>query len=359
MTTTADTDAGLGRFAADARRFAAPVGDLPALLRDVLGEAGLIGQLPAAPVRDDTITYVDGALAGDQTDALIYVAAVACATTGETETVYTTQGVAPVSRDTESYRSLLMASLELEAAAGAGRRVFVDGGLATSLIALGAMGTLTDPDVIDQTLAHLDDRHTMTTADQFIDKVVGGSIVGLPKQDTAQTYTAGWAQQHRAVLGDRIATLVRLRDRPLVDAILRPGEILAARPAVELRRIKAPQPGQDTPTWHTIGETVNRFDALLGRVRTCDGLQVCYFKPASGAQRTIKVEYRGRDEHTGAAIAALVAADCDSPRILEPYGQHRVDQSCKRAVRSHLQAVTATITDALADHPEVARHYRT
>lgn len=344
------------QFADDVRRFAAPTGNLPTILRERLQAADLIRRYPTNPAGPKPGVFVDGAVAAEQTDALTIVAAVAATTLHDTDWVTATEGVVPVSGDGDRYRAILMASCELDAALHAHTattgHVFVDGGLGTTLLSVATTALIRDADVAAQTSRHLTDRGTLDTVDRYVNAVLGGRIVGLPKQDTAQTYVHQWADRWHTHLGDNAQILRRLRDRPLIDLILQPGEILAPRPASELRRIDAPTSREPDP--HTAALTEH-----LGRLRDATTLQVAYFKPNAGAQRTIKIEYTNTPPGAFLHLAATLDRDCDSPRILEPYGQHSVDQVCKTAVRRHLATVLDAVTRALADHPEAARHYRT
>lgn len=332
-----------------ARRLTQPVAGLPERLRDHLDGTGQIVEFEEVSGLPEC-AFVDGAVASEQTDALTWSAAVAVRQTPHRrDAVITAEAVAPISGDGERFRSALMAGCELRAAVDLPDvPAIVDGGLVTSLLSVAYEASLRDPDVAAACDRYLSGIEVVDVAAAFVERLLSGWVVALPKQDTAQ----GYAEQWQTELSDHdTATLTRMRDRHLAQAVLHPGEMLRPRRALEARRVEAK------------GDTARSraLDALLQQIRTAEQLHVAYFKPRGGVQRVVKIEYAETDpvEHPRARhLSALLASQCTSPRIMEPFGQHLVDHEAKQQVRTHLAAVSHALTRGLADDA-LTRHYRT
>lgn len=355
------------RFAAliaDAQRYTTPVDGLHQTVRDCLDAEGQIiaydeeGDGLVQP--PEVVAWVDGAVADEQTDALIWAAAVAVAQTGRAEPIRRSAHVVmPVCGDRERFRGIAMAVCELEAATAAAEEcllVMVDGGLSTGLMQATSESFLRDPDVIAAVDRLHTERDTIATLVEYIELVNHGTIVGLPKQDSSQHYTQAWSSAYAPQLGaEGVAALRRLRDRPFIDRILKPGEMLLPRPAQ--LKMEAAGARNDPGT-----DRVRGFDVALAEARGNGELSVAYFKPAKGAQRTIRIEYAPPDSlHSGdwgASLAQQLEAQFQSPRIVEPLGQHLVDRECKRLVQTELRILTAELTRGLASDPTATRHYR-
>lgn len=346
------------RLVVEARRISRPFAGMPQALRRELNrhispfKAGLI--LRVGPV----CGWVDGAVASEQTDALVWTTAVGVATTLDGDLVARTAAVIPVCSDSERLRGLLMAGCEIEAAVAAldagCELVFVDGGLTTSLMSVTGEKFLTDPDAAAAADHFLTAHGLVRLAGRYVDGILDGRIVALPKQDTAQVFVEQWAASLAIASPEMGEALGRMRDRPVIDSFLAPGEMLAPRPAT--LRIEAAGV-RSQPQSARLAE----FDRHLARLRAAKGLAVAYFKPSGGAQRTIKFEFATTPGHTPASTAARLAAfldgQCGGPRVMEPFGQHMVDQVCKQSVRADMLALTATLTAAL-DDDTATRHYR-
>lgn len=324
----------------DVEMFSVPPEPLTARLREILAPSQLsdIPEGVRLPVH-----FVDGAVAVEQTDAVCLIAAVACAVTTSSSSValpvVTAEAAIPVGGDSERFRSLLMAHCELEAAVATPGLVVVDGGLVTSLLAVASAPLIRDADVRASALRFTKRRGTLEAVAGYLDKVLSGHVVALPKQDTAQAYTSRWLTHPD--LQAEAQSLVRFRDRPLIQALLRPGELLAPRDATEARRTKAAG-DEDTD----LGQFGIAVDDQLARLRAAQGLIVAYFKPHAGAQRTIKFETNAVAEETAGRIAAAMSAEADSPTVMEPFGQHLVDRLCKVEVRAHLRSLTAAVASS-------------
>lgn len=339
-----------------AQRLVEPVSGMGERLRDHLEATDSILDFTTAPAPTTPAACVDGAVADEQTDALVWVTAVGIAqTNGRPDHTVTASAVAPVSGDTERLRSALMATCELSAAtAWDDRMVFMDGGLATPLISVAQGLTVSDPDVSTSIWRHYRDTDLATVVNTYLDRLLAGRIAALPKQDTATGYIDLWLDALRRDLDhSQQQVLGRMRDRPLIGGLLRPGEMLAPRPAVELARteVKAPE-GHDLSA---------ALDAAYTRLRKATGIHVTYFKPTRLPGRVIKVEYLERDPTgyaDGRAIAAALDAQTLGPRMKEPLMQHQVDQVAKRTVTTNLSTITGMAARAL-DNPAATAHYRT
>lgn len=340
-----------------AQRLVEPVTGLADRLRDHLDTAdGVFDYTQSPHTTTQTAACVDGAVADDQTDALVWVTAVGVAhTDGRANHTATTSAVVPVSGDTERLRSALMATCELSAStAWKDRMVFIDGGLATPLISVAQGLTVRDPDVAASIEQHYQDSDITEVVNTYLDRLLVGKIAALPKQDTATGYIDLWTTS----LGDSLPDsqrqmLSRLRDRPVISGLLQPGEMLHPRPATELTRTEAKSPeGYDASS---------ALDDAYGRMRQADGLHVTYFKPTRLPTRVIKVEYLERDPDgftDGRTLAAMLDTQTRGPRMKEPLMQHQVDQAAKRLVTANLSTITSMAARAI-DNPSATGHYRT
>lgn len=341
-----------------ARQLVEPIDGLADRLREHLDATGAIHAFThtTAPPLTMPIACVDGAVADEQTDALVWATAVGVAqTTGRDDHATSATAVVPVSGDTERLRSALMATCELSAAvAWPDRTVFMDGGLATPLISVAQGVTVTDPDVGQSLANHYRSRNVIETVDAYLDRLLEGHIAALPKQDTATGYIDLLRGALRSSLpAAQISALARMRDRPLVSSILRPGEMLRPRPATELARTEA-KPNGGNPVAAALAKSYERL-------HDANTVHVTYFKPTRLPSRVIKVEYLERDLERFTTAHTLVAALDEQtlgPRMKEPLMQHQVDQAAKRLVTSNLSTITATAA-RLLDNASATSHYRT
>lgn len=330
----------------DALALAGPLTGLSGQLRDAV--ASSIHRYPAS-VPEPSAAWVDGAVASEQTDTLIWTAVVGVASTAGGDLPVFAETVTPVCSDAERLRSIVMGCCELEAALSAvnlADRVVVDGGLTTSLMSITSELLLTDPDVVRAADRFLTGRDAAQVVDRFVAAVLAGRIVALPKQDTAQVYTAEWAELRQLDPATRMV-LPRLRDRPVIDSILQPGELLTGRPANVRIEAAGVRTGAATAR-------AAQFERALARLRGAD-LRIVYFKPAGGAQRTIKAEFAATAGAAG-TVAGWLSGQCTSPRLVEPFGQHMVDRACKELVRGRIAALSATLTSALRNDTATRRY---
>lgn len=345
-----------------AQRLMAPASAAEGMIREHVETNGAIVDLPEpldhdpARVTGPQFAAVDGAVADEQADALVWVTAVGVAQTeGRADHVATASAVAPVSSDTDRLRSALMASCELSAALACDdRTTCIDGGLATPLISIAQGLTVGDPDVAAAINRHYDKVAVVDVVDSYISRVIAGEVVALPKQDTATGYLDEWA----SALGDRLdtaarASLARLRDRPVVTSLLQPGQMLRPRRAVELSRTESKSP--DT---HAAAAGLAASYRRLGQA---NNVHVAYVKPRRLPTRVIKFEYLEDDPSTystGLAIASALDEQTLGPRMKEPLLQHQVDATAKRLVTSNLASILGLAGRAL-DDPSATVRYRT
>lgn len=349
---------------ATAQRLIEPVRGLAGQMRDLLDANDEITSFPlsSTPGQTPRTAFIDGAVAHEQTDALMWVAATGARLTDEhAPVVESATAVAPVSGDTERLRSALMASCELVAATsteGAADRVVMDGGLATPLISLSQGLLVRDPDVERAIREHYTQIDLPDVVDRYVTLIEQGRVAALPKQDTATGYTTEWANAHRHDFehSDSAAALARMRDRPLAGAVLVPGEWLRPRHADELARTEIKAGGTDTPD--PLAQALAPHYERLART---ENLHVAYFKPRRLPDRVIKIEYREDDPATGAtgaALSALIDGVTMGPRVKEPMPQYQVDAAAKKAVTSTLSEMLHLVAAELHDETTIAR-YRT
>lgn len=331
-----------------ARQLLEPVEGLPERLRNHLVAnntvARFAGESTAAPSR---IAYVDGALATEQTDALVWVAAVG-ATHADTDLpTHEVASVLPVSGDTDRATSALMATCELQACISAVRDgcdlVVMDGGIATPLVSVVA-GLMAANKHVRATVTDRYDAIDLTTViSDYVAAVLEGRVCALPKQDTAAVYTASWAQQFAQHLPDGAAdVLSMLRDRPLLTQILAPGEWVRPRPA-NLTTLEA-------KTKTSTGVITLPIDVSYERLRDATTLHATYFAPQRLPGRIVKVEYAEGEPgawDTAQALIGLFDSATMGPRVREPLGQHLVDAAAKRAVTALMGEMLGRASRAL------------
>lgn len=334
-----------------------PAAHLSSYLRDQLGNEGMLHTLPAGPRPDPgKAAYTDGAVAAEQTDALVWIAASGVAHGGPSGTIeHTAAAVAPVTGETERARSAIMATCELAAATDATRAgapiVFMDGGLATPLVSV-AMGMLAhDPDVHSAVEHHYATVDLACHVDRYVTDLLNGKIAALPKQDTARSYADIWGTRYRATLSaDQQAVLDRTRDRPLLNALLRPGEWITPRRAT-FTTVEAKQPGPDgIPA---------ALDAHYASLRQASDLYVTYVAPRRLPGHVIKLEYREAhpgDWTTAQRLLGHIDTATVGPRVREPLGQHLADDAAKRVVTGTLASLMGYAEQAA---PQAAERYRT
>lgn len=344
-----------------AQRLIEPVSGIAGRLRRHLAEAEAILDYTTGDQDGATATlepaFVDGAVADEQTDALVWVAAVAAAqTSGRVDHQEVVCDVAPVSGDTDRLRAALMATCELLAATTwDDRMTFMDGGLATPMISIAQGVSVRDYDVASSLAARYRDIGITDVVGTYLDRLQAGQVAALPKQDTAHGYIDLIAN---SLAEDLTATqqqaLNRMRDRPVIGGLLNAGEMIRPRPAVELARTQMKPAAEDRPLPYGL-------DAAYRRLQETAGIHVAYFKPTRLASRVIKMEYLEHDTTgytTGKTLARILDAQTVGPRMKEPLGQHRVDEAAKRLVTANLSTITSMAARLMND-PAATAHYRT
>lgn len=354
MTAQEQRTPGLERLIARAQTLTEPVADLASTLRTILSEEGNIHTFPAGapPLQHDKVAFTDGAVASEQTDALTWVAATGvCQMPGDDATQITAHAVAPVCPDTERLRAALMATSEVAATTSTFTThrpdvVMMDGGIATPLVSIAQGHLVRDPDVAAEVAEFYTASDMATHISRYIDHAVSGRVAALPKQDTATAYLAQWAHQHaQRLTGPAQAAMGRMRDRPVLGAVLEPGEWVTPRRATSLANVEA-KVWNDTDGWVPLP-----IDRDFGRLRACTNLYVTYFRPHRLASRVIKVEFYEADPQrwtTARALIQYLDAVTVGPRVKEPLGQHLVDAAAKRAVTSAMTEMLGAASMAMA-----------
>lgn len=308
-----------------------------------------------------TSRCVDGAVAVEQAESLAWIAAVAA--DNRKHIVRPKTAVVPVSSAVEHVSSATMALCELSVALDVcdqDGRVWLDGGLVTSLLSISA--ALHVPDAITRHAFCdlLDAVGADSIVDDFVDYAATGALVALPKQDTATSYCTTWASEDG--IGDNTQRwLSRQRDRAVAGSIMPRGTFLAPRFGVEARRLEVKPLGTAdarAEAW------ISTLDAAAAAWREHVRPYVAYLAPAKGpAGRAVKIECTVADGDDPTAVVAAHAAEINAAikgsRIIEPYQQHLVDQAVKREVPGVLSELVGAARQALSDaHPEAVRHYR-
>ncbi|WP_137726576.1 hypothetical protein [Prescottella subtropica] len=333
-------------------------------LRDHLTATHAVRVVPDHPdPTEPALICVDGAVAHDQTDALVWIAAVGVNSTSTVNVPATM--VLPVSPTVERARSMLMALCELAAAlqtADTNHVAWVDGSLATPLISIATGLLVTDPVVADLVCTTLTDCGADALIADYVHYALQGRLRALPKQDTASGFCQVWAQQ----LGTAGDWLTTQSDRITATAILEPGEHLRPRPAVEALRVAAKTSADTPPAVRAWAQTI---DEILDHWRHELHAYVTYVLPASAPMRAVKIEYtlptdtpdiEAAADTLAATLAARAGDTMIGTRVLEPLPQHQADTLAKREVTALItQLVGAASTTFRDTHPAAVRHYRT
>lgn len=306
------------------------------------------------------LVCVDGAVASEQTDTLVWVAAVAASS--RRDDVRRKTAVIPVGSSTDAFKSAVMALCEMSMA----RQVcdemgqaWMDGGLVTPLMSLSAALAIPDIATSAQLCEVLDSVDGAGIVEDYIHFALNGRLAALPKQDTATAYCEGWSGHPR--LADSTRTWVaRQKDRTVAGIVIPPGKYLAARHGGEALRVEAsPSRRGDRRAAHW----AHRIDSLLNEWRNGVQAHVLYCSPPDGVPgRAIKVEYTAVDDDPQLAglHAAQASAGVAGTRVIEPVEQYWVDAFAKSEVQGLLAELVTAATDALAEqHPSAVRHYRT
>lgn len=347
-----DYDALLGR----AKRLADPTLEIVSELRPLV--ASSVRDFPAPGTTSvSTCGCVDGAVASEQTDALTWTVAVGVRQyPGIPDELVHAATVTPVGAETERVRGALMASCEVAAALSTpdGHVTFMDGGLSTPLVSIAQGLAVTAPEAASAIHEHFTRISLDDVVGGYVDAVLAGKIAALPKQDTSSGYANLWATQHLSELGEpAAAVLAGARDRPVLSALLQPGQWITPRPATELARIEAKMTTRD-------GVKPAKVDRHYARIREQHDLFVTYFKPTRLPDRVIKVEFHTSDTRAwkhAEQLVSMLDAQTIGPRIKEPIMQHQVDSTAKQRVASQLTQVMGAATAELT--ASSTQHYRT
>lgn len=338
-------------------------GDASSACKDLAQHLASAGELLEIPDAGDgpELVCVDGAVASEQTDTLVWIAAVA--TSSRRDAVRRKTAVAPVSSSTDLLKSAVMALCEMSMARQVCDEVgeaWMDGGLVTPLMSLSAALAIPDPATSAQLCDVLDAVDGAGIVEDYVHFALQGGLSALPKQDTATSYCEAWAGDDGLSHTTR-NWVARQRDRTVAGLVVPPGQFLTARHGVEALRVEAsPSRRGDSRA----AQWAHRIDTLLGQWRSWVQPRVLYCSPADGLPgRAIKVEftYAGGDERELAGRRATQASTgVAGTRVLEPIEQYWVDAYAKSEVQGLLAELVSAATDRLAtEHPSAVRHYRT
>lgn len=338
-------------------------GDAASACKDLASHLKSSGELAAIPDVGDgpELVCVDGAVASEQTDTLVWIAAVA--TSSRRDTVRRKTAVAPVSSSTDLLKSAVMALCEMSMARQVCDEVgeaWMDGGLVTPLMSLSAALSIPDPATSAQLCNALDAVDGAGIVEDYIHFALHGRLAALPKQDTATSYCEAWAKNDR--LTDTTRNWVaRQRDRTVAGLVVPPGQFLTARHGIEALRVEASPSRRGD---RRAAQWAHRIDTLLDQWRSGVQPQVLYCSPLDGVPgRSIKVEFTFGDSDSlqlAGRRAAQASIGVTGTRVLEPIEQYWVDAYAKSEVQGLLVELVGMATDRLAeDHPSAVRHYRT
>lgn len=312
--------------------------------------------------------WVDGALAREQTDVMTWASAVGACSPGEgfqsvAPAPVTAGFVAPVGRQVDPAANAVMAACEIGVtaallAATTEGLVFIDGGLITSTLSVWAGLLLEDGPTLSLLLAVLEDLGVPAALERVVDGILAERVVALPKQDTAKGYAATWSSLWADDLGpSRAVLLAAQRDRPLVSALLAPGQWLWPRPAVEITHTRMNTDDAGRPAAALAHAVATQFDRIVEAAHA-GLLHAAYVAPTHLPGRVVKVECAAAAAPHVAQVAAVVDAHTRGPVIREPFGQYEVDQVCKRLVTSGMSTLLGQARTSLGEGPATAR-YRT
>lgn len=314
--------------------------------------------IPATP---QPLCCIDGAVASTQTDALVWITAVA-GNSDSNETVHS-QAVAPVGASTDRLRSALMALCEMKMALTASQTastVWIDGGLSTPLISVSTAlsdTTLNASAPLDSIMERVD---AFNTIDNYITLASSGRLRALPKQDTAHGFSQLWAT-HLVRDEATKSWIVERTDHSLARAVLHPGQFLAPRPASEALRIKI-RHNPDLPP--ATAHWIEALDPLFARWRAQVHAHVTYGIPTTGTARPLKLEFTTAPDEAPAIIARdclqTAASHVSGAQIVEPLPQYLVDVAVKRHVTAEMLDLMAQVHQHFdGTHPEAVSSYRT
>lgn len=325
-------------------------------IRHHLTENNLLRTFPKK--QPQPLAFVDGALAREQTDTVVWI--VATANTTGMENPVIVSAAASVSANHERVASALMALCEMKQAARgaqASQDVWMDGGLATPLISLSTALTDANPATSRALLPLLETLDAETIVSHYVDLAAENRLRALPKQDTARAFSTQWSQLPNLTPPQQEWARTR-SDRTLSRLLLQAGEVLAPRNATETLSVQIKSP---TLIPEANQHWIERLTPHFHRWRNDTQPWVTYMKPTRGIGRSIKIEFCSSSDETSCAhdVASMVNPHIEGAQIIEPLPQYLVDCSVK-------QTAAATITDLMAtaaarlgsEHPEAVGSYR-
>lgn len=331
----------------------------PARLRDSLLAKGEISSY-ASFSTPQPLVCVDGALATNQTDVLLWVAAVA--SDSESTSTARSMAVAPISTAADRLSSAAMALCELQAARSAAQAheaVWMDGGLATPLISVATALSLPDQDTSKAVCRLLDRMNALELIADYVALAQAGRLRALPKQDTARSYSKVWGGA--VDVTPAVATWARsLSDHTIVRRILRPGEKTQPRRADEALRA-----GVKRVSTAPLGAQLwaESLAELFEMWRNTVSAWVVYGIPRHGTGRPIKLELTVPVDDDPAPYADHLLGVVDSQirgvTIFEALPQYLVDRLVKQEASTAIIDLMGLASRHLGNiHPEAVNHYR-
>ncbi|MFC0313581.1 hypothetical protein ACFQNE_03045 [Gordonia phosphorivorans] len=332
-------------------------GTVLAAVNDLLGAQSSIREVRATAGSVDPLLCVDGAVISAQSDVVTWISVAATNSDRSFTRLYT--AVTPVGSHVDAVKAALMAAAELQAAvrtAGEVGEVWMDGSLATPLIALATSLPAVPVEAAAEFAVSLDDLEVVDSVAAYVRLAEQGRLRALPKQDTARAFVDQWAEQLDESAG---RWLTMQRDRAVLGAVLQAGTCVMARTAPEVAAVEV-SPAKSA----RLQSVQEQLAAAMGPWRHTSP-HVAYVMPKH-LDRPIKYEWtmpadseEGAVAEVGVELAGRLDPLCRGPRMLEPLPQYVVDRHAKESVRYVHQLLMDAVGQQLgARHPELARSYR-
>jgi hypothetical protein len=340
-------------------------------LRDRLIADGTIVSFPAAPVSPvESMCAVDGARVKDQmyaADLLVAIATTAEAISSATkykndESVWAY--FLRHSSDSDRLVETAMGSQEILLAARAPHQYrIIDGSYQTPIMAVREGLYSRNKEVRDLIAAMILGEWQVGPNLQELFYPTQGTILALPKSDSATRFAEGYAKKYNIVLPP-------VADRVLASQLLMPGELLYPRSMKELSSATVVEPEGDGKVKEAAFKIRGPIEsvaasAAVGRIRTS------YFKPHGvGVNMVLRFEYfvpghlAPNDLDIALKYASILNAETRVPHMTEPFCQYTVDKRAKQ-ISSGTQALRSSLINNLsAEHKEayaslLANNYRT
>lgn len=320
----------------------APLVSIRENLRSQLLQAGEILPIPTSPSSPpESMCAIDGARIKDQmyaADLLMAVATAADARATTTKLAVEPLVWADVLRHqdgTDRLAEAAMGSQEVALAAAAPHQIrILDGSFATPVIALREGLFVRTAEVRDKVADLL--MGDLAPVEALRALIEGGSngVLALPKSDSAVKYSTDYAARFDASLP--------VADRFLATQVLRPGEMLAPRPLMEMSHQKVDEPEGSAKVKRAAAALRDTVAGLAARAAS-GRIRTTYFRPhaagagdSAGFGTVFRFEYLSDTGLTpteqgqlAAEHAAVIASDVYAPHLLEPFCQWMVDRQAK------------------------------